>query len=311
MVPPGEVAHKLPRTVSRDFSPEDICKEQEGHVCSIEDRQHNGCCLHQQPRGDGVQGTGVPNLGPVDVVSREEHPYPSTISARDNERCGRQGIEIHEGSIGLETGSINIFGDQRDLWSTGSGPVCIQTNQPVPSLLQLAARSICRGNRCLPAGLDKGERLYQPPREPDTESADEGTVSGGKHKSSNPSVEDTALVPLLLSMLVDWPRLLPKQDTITESVPIMPQLAMWSISGKDWASRAFQARLRTSSSNHGGRKPISHMIHCLGHGTTGVLNGVQIHSLLHNCVELYSPPLSVLKVLICGWMTFQQVLSTH
>ena len=79
--------------------------------------------------------------------------------------------------------------------------------------------------------------------------------------------------PLLLSMLVDWPCLLPEQDTITVSVPIMPQLAMWSISGKDWGSKAFQARLRTSSSNHGGRKPIRHMTHCLGDGIAGVLNG--------------------------------------
>ena len=78
------MAHKLTRTVSRDFSPEDICEEQEGHVCSIENRQHDDCCLHQQPRGEGVQGTGVPNPGHVDVVSREEHPYPST-TARDNE----------------------------------------------------------------------------------------------------------------------------------------------------------------------------------------------------------------------------------
>ena len=29
----------------------------------------------------------------------------------------------------------------------------------------------------------------------------------------------------LMSLLVDWPRLLPKQDMVTESVPIMPQLA--------------------------------------------------------------------------------------
>ena len=93
--------------------------------------------------------------------------------------------------IGLETGSINIFDDQRDLWSTGCGPVCIQTNQPVPSLLQLEARSICRGNRCLPAGLDKGERLCQPPMEPRVLMK---AVSGSKHNSSNPMWK-TALVP--------------------------------------------------------------------------------------------------------------------
>ena len=83
--------------------------------------------------------------------------------------------------------------------------------------------------------------------------------------------------PLLLSMLVDWPRQLPRQDTITESVPIMPQLAVWSISRKDSANKVFQARLRTSFSSHGGRKLTSHMTHCLGNGIAGVLNGVQIH----------------------------------
>ena len=38
--------------------------------------------------------------------------------------------------------------------------------------------------------------------------------------------------PLLLSLVVDWPRLLPKLTPNIESVPIMPQLAVWSISGK-------------------------------------------------------------------------------
>ena len=82
--------------------------------------------------------------------------------------------------------------------------------------------------------------------------------------------------PLLLAMLVDWPRPLPKQGPSTESVPIMPQLAVWSISGKDSAVKAFRAKLQTSSLNHGEPRPISHTTHCLGDGIAGVLNGVQI-----------------------------------
>ena len=76
------------------------------------------------------------------MVSRKEHLYPSTTSARDNGRFGRHGMEIHERTIGLEIRLINIFEDQQDLWSTGIGPVCIQTDQSVSSLLQLVARSI-------------------------------------------------------------------------------------------------------------------------------------------------------------------------
>ena len=196
LVPPGEgMAHKLPRIASGDSSTEDLREEQEGNVGLIEDRQHDCSCLYQQPGGYCIQGVGVPDPGPMDVVSREEHPYPSTISARGNERGGRQGIEIHERSIGLEAGSVNISDNQQDLWPNGSGPVCIQTDQPVPSLLQLAARSIRRGNRCLPAGLDNGEGLCQPSIEPNTEGANESTVSGSRLNPGSPSVEDTTMVP--------------------------------------------------------------------------------------------------------------------
>ena len=83
--------------------------------------------------------------------------------------------------------------------------------------------------------------------------------------------------PLLLSLLVDWPRLLPKQDMVTKSVPIMPQLAVWSISGKDSMNKVFQAKLQTSSSIHGGQKQTSPMTHYSGDGIAGVLNGVPIH----------------------------------
>ncbi len=57
----------------------------------------------------------------------------------------------------------NLFQDQQSLWATGSGPVCIQTDPSVPTLLQLAAISICRGLRCLLAGLDNWQGGSQIP----------------------------------------------------------------------------------------------------------------------------------------------------
>ena len=119
----------------------------------------------------------------------------------------------------------------------------MQTNQPVPSLLQLAARSICRGNRCLPAGLDNGEGLCQPSMEPDTEGANKSTVSGSR---LNSGVEDTAMVPLSTVNISG----LATPATQAGQVPIMTQLAVWSISGKD------SPGCRPHSQ--------SHMTHCLG-----------------------------------------------
>ena len=82
----------------------------------------------------------------------------------------------------------------------------------------------------------------------------------------------------LLSMLVDWPRLLPKQS-ITGSLSLDPQLAVWSISGRDSAVKAFQAKLPNWSSNRGGQRQTSLMTHSSGDGIAGVKNGIQIQFL--------------------------------
>ena len=83
---------------------------------------------------------------------------------------------------------------------------------------------------------------------------------------------------VLLSMLVDWPRLLPAQSVHTSaSIPIQPQLAVWSISGRDSMVKAFQAKLQNISFSHGGQKSTSHMTPFLGDEVAGVVNGVQIH----------------------------------
>ena len=82
----------------------------------------------------------------------------------------------------------------------------------------------------------------------------------------------------LLSMLVDWPRLLPKQS-ITGSLSLDPQLAVWSISGRDSAVKAFQAKLPNWSSNRGDRRQTSLTTYFSGDGIAGVTNGIQIQFL--------------------------------
>ena len=130
----------------------------------------------------------------MDVVPGEEHSHPSTTPSRCAESYSRHGVKIHEGSIRLETRSTAICEYQLTLRTTGSGPICNQADQSMPSLLQLAARSICRGNRCISPGLEKHEGVCQPTMEPDISCSDENTNAGSRCGSGGPSMEGSTMV---------------------------------------------------------------------------------------------------------------------
>ena len=121
LVPSGEeVAHQLPRTTSSDSSTKNLSEKHKGTISIVEDKQQNSCCLHQQSRGNYIQGFDSSNQRPMDVVSREEHSHPSTIPTWSNKPGGRHGIEIHEGSISLETGSFRFSENRQEVWSNES-----------------------------------------------------------------------------------------------------------------------------------------------------------------------------------------------
>ena len=79
---------------------------------------------------------------------------------------------------------------------------------------------------------------------------------------------------LLVSMLVDWPCLLRKPDTITKSVPMVPCGAS---QGKSQQTRPFKSGCRPYPKIMEDEKKTSLMTHCLGDGIAGMLHGVQIH----------------------------------
>ena len=85
--------------------------------------------------------------------------------------------------------------------------------------------------------------------------------------------------PILLTTLIDYPRIISPAAEITTSQPpppMVPQLAVWHISGRDTETNNFLRKLQTSCSTHGGQKLTGPMIHCFQSGVAGVLQGIQI-----------------------------------
>ena len=90
--------------------------------------------------------------------------------------------------------------------------------------------------------------------------------------------------PMLLEMLEDCPRMLPKQDDLvilpTEQEFIMsqgvPALVAWPISGNPSHHEEFLQKLQTSSWHHGDPKLSQATIPCLLNGLAGVCRGIEI-----------------------------------
>jgi len=57
---------------------------------------------------------------------------------------------------------------------------------------------------------------------------------------------------------------------------MLPQLAVWHISGRSTEANNFQKKLQTLCLIPGGRKQTSPMTHYSTNGTAGFLNGVQL-----------------------------------
>ena len=83
---------------------------------------------------------------------------------------------------------------QENFWSTGSGSLCDSSVCPVPTLLQLAARSICRSNRRISPSVDPHQGVCQPTMESDRPDTFSGPDSTSQHSAGSTSVEIPTMV---------------------------------------------------------------------------------------------------------------------
>ena len=187
-------AHQLPGAVSSHISNSDICQREDGPLSTAENRQYHGSSVHQQPWGNSLQGSVGISQETVDVVPGEEHPHHSAASPRDSQRGRRHRVQGDDRPFRLETEPSYLYEDQLDHGSCADRPVCIQADNPVPTLFQLAARSLCRGHRCIPAGLVIGEGLCQPTMESGGEGSGTCPVPASPSGAGGPGLEDATLV---------------------------------------------------------------------------------------------------------------------
>ena len=91
-----------------------------------------------------------------------------------------------------------------------------------------------------------------------------------------------AWYPRILEMCSDYPRIIPRKHNLIQpshalAMPhIVPQLAVWIISGDGTKSSSFRRRLQSSCSRHGEKNLQSPMTHNFRDGLAGAVRGVLI-----------------------------------
>ena len=187
-------AHQLSGTTGSYLGSQVICQAQVQDVNLAENRQYHSSGIHKQSGRHSLQRPCLLDEESMDVVPGEKHPHNSTVSSRIPEYSSQCGVSSGDQQDGLEAESSYICKNKPTVWPTGSGPICNPSFNSMPTLLQLAARSLCRSHRRLPSELDTPEGLRQSSMEFDRQNNISGSISTGQDCPASPSLENTAVV---------------------------------------------------------------------------------------------------------------------
>ena len=214
--------------------------------------------------------------------SGERHYDHSPTYTRYIQWDSRWRVQAGERRIRLDAISRGVLESQSGPGIIGGGPLCLQVDPPTASFFQLDTRSSSGSSGCIPAGLEQVKGFANPP----------WCLIGhvlNKIRSQEAQVvlvapvwKSQAWCPVVLKMLVDYPRLIPPQEGLLQRgeeqrvTEIIPQLAIWPVSGKDIETIAFLQKLQSSCWPPGGQSPPSPMSPCLENEPTGMLKGVVI-----------------------------------
>ena len=275
----SEDAHQLLAAASCHSGSQIICQRQNQNFYLPKNRQYYSGGIHKSSGRYNLPRASEADKELVDVVPGKEYPHHGTTPPRVTEHDCRCGVSNYDRQDRLEAEPNYLSQDQSTMGPTGSGPLCFPPVNPVPTLLQLAARSICRSNRCVSPDMDTHEGICQPTMEPSGRTLSQVQTQQANIVLVVPVWKSQSWYPTLLLKLVDYPLLITSDHQVMfnqDPSMMLPQLAAWRISGRDTEVNTFRRKLLTSCSNHGEPKPTGHMTHYSSSGNAGVLNGVQI-----------------------------------
>ena len=130
------------------------------------------------------------------MAPREKHTHYSPTPPWAVQSSGRCGVTHNEGPHRLEPEPSPVPEDRPTIQPNRSRSVCIQNHSTVPSLLQLAARSLCSRDRCIPSGLVTQKGVCESPMVSNRQSPSTDSDPTGSGDTSCLSMENANMVPI-------------------------------------------------------------------------------------------------------------------
>jgi len=129
---------------------EDLCKKLARCSYPPENGQQNSNIIYQSHGRHQVIKPFTGSLRAVVVVSPKRNYIISQTSPWVKQHSCRPGVMYSAVISRMDDGQSCLSQDLLYPWSLSSGLICIEAKQSVEKVHQLASRSICMGNRCLP-----------------------------------------------------------------------------------------------------------------------------------------------------------------
>ena len=157
----------------------------------------------------------------------------------------------------------------------------------MPTLLQLAARSICRNKRCISPSVDPHQGVHQPTLEPGRQDTHPDANPTSHHSTGNTNMEILAMVPYTPIHVDRLPKANNNRNRNNgEQGPLLdaPTTGRMAYLRERYRNQQqateTNSKLQTSCLVPGELKQTSPVTHCLPNSIAGVLNRVQILFLL-------------------------------
>ena len=276
--------HQLPGAASSLPSTPVLCETQEQYHRSVEDGQRNSGDLYKQNGGNSLTSPVQPGYFLVGLEPATEHISVRRAPAREGEHSGRPGVKGDERQMRLDVKPSCFQSNPISDGSMRNRHIRFTPDETASKVFQLEARPRGGGDRCFQPRLVSCEGLCQSTMVPDSSLPLTDKTQMARLVVITPLWNTQPWFPTILSLLEDYPRLLPTRTDLvilpTGQEFIMkqgvPELIAWPISGNPLHHKEFLHRLQTSSCPPGGLRPSRTTTHCLPNGQIGVSNGTGI-----------------------------------